>query len=1406
MAGSNNIPQMNWSGDNVTENFRLFKHKLQLYFEDEEITDKVKQARKILRAIGDEGLRRLYGSALTEEDQKDPDMLFAFFKSQLPAQSVNFRIHRLQLMRFQINNSESIDNFVTRVRSHAVKCDFGDDNELQERIIELVIASTPYEEFRKELLTKEKGFTIKETLELGRKYEAIAESTVQLKQMHISEPESGNIAAIRTSHKTKSKPCSNCGRVHKKRQCPAYNSNCDECGKKGHWASVCRSSDKPDKRHKSRTRSSQRRQERYRRHSRSKSPQRNRSESKSNVDAIEYETVLDTINIDSFERREAFTTLPCKLPTAKKTVGVKLKLDTGASGNTIPLRMLKQVYSENELNKILDKELIKLTAYNGEPIEYLGSVNAKLFWGEKWFDTKLYVVNVTEKTPAVLGLKSCEEMGLVSVNVSSIKEPKSIDSVDALRKHYPEQFDTIGRFEGTAKLHLKDDAQPFVAAPRKCPINLKDKIKDELESMEEKGVIRKISEHTEWVSSVCFVAKPNGSLRVCLDPKKLNENLKRCVHKIPTVEELNPLFAGAKYFSKLDAKAGYWSVVLDEGSQPLTTFRSPLGQRYCFTRLPFGLNVSQDIFQEKMDEILEDLEGVVSIADDVCVTGKTEEEHDQNLVNLMERAKSKGLVFNSDKCAIKQESITFFGNVYSAKGISPDPGKVEDIQEMPAPQNKDELRRFLGMLTYLSQFIPHFSDRCTVLRDLLKQDTPWFWDKEHQQAFEFIKGTISDKSTLQYFDTNKPVTLEVDASQRGLGVAVLQDNHPVAYASRALTDTQSRYSNIEREMLAIVFGCERFHHLLYGKSFTVITDHKPLVTIHQKPIHAAPARLQRMLLRIQGYNVSITYRPGTQMIVADALSRLPNPNKSGDMDTNVIVHTIDENPEFLREISMINVSKERQIQIQTETARDATLNALKDVIYTGWPENIKGLTQDLRPFWPYREELAVEAGVVFKGKQILIPETLRDDIMQKLHYSHMGIEKTRRLSRESVFWPNINKDIEKTCKQCPLCQEFQNKNKKEPLEPLEVPSQPWQYVSSDMFEIRGKHFLLICDKFSKFPLVDEAPEQATSQWVADTCKKYFSIFGKPQAMYTDNGPQFNGQAFKNFLKAWDITHITSSPMYPQSNGFIERQVGYVKPLIEKAMINGQDISLVLLNIRATPIDTKLKSPAELLFQRPVTTLLPRRSEAGNELEREALLQRRDAMVEYDCESSVKTPLPSLHPGQKVRILSNKNKRWFPGTIISSDGHPRSYKISTNNRIIRRNRSHIRPIVVSTPSQAQNRPVSPISTPKLGESEGKIRSMAPRVLFHSPSPGQNIEFSDNKSSKDVKRVSFSKNNQVRIIPPRVSPENPSKVQTRSSSQSHKCAKSAIASKKISADGPSVTTRSGRVCRPNPKFQI
>ena len=292
------------------------------------------------------------------------------------------------------------------------------------------------------------------------------------------------------------------------------------------------------------------------------------------------------------------------------------------------------------------------------------------------------------------------------------------------------------------------------------------------------------------------------------------------------------------------------------------------------------------------------------------------------------------------------------------------------------------------------------------------------------------------------------------------------------------------------------------------------------------------------------------------------------------------------------------------------------LRELVSVIHVGWPESISNLATDLRVFWSIRDELVLESSVICKGNRILISAAaLRPDMLRQLHKGHPGVERTRQLARESAFWPNINKDIEQLCKTCDACQEHQPSNCREPITAHETPSRPWQDLSSDLFDVRGKQYLLLIDRYSHYPVITEV-EPATSAAVAKVIKYHCGLFGRPDRILTDNGTQFTGKPFQDFVESWDITHMTSSPRYPRSNDLAERAVKHIKPIIRKALKMNQDLDKVLLNIRATPISAQISSPGEFLLGRAPVTLLPTHSEPGPEHQRQALEMKREKMIQY----------------------------------------------------------------------------------------------------------------------------------------------------------------------------------------------
>ena len=452
-----------------------------------------------------------------------------------------------------------------------------------------------------------------------------------------------------------------------------------------------------------------------------------------------------------------------------------------------------------------------------------------------------------------------------------------ISSVEDLLRLYSNSFDRLGSLKGEYDIKVDPTVPPVQHARRKVPIENKAAIEEAINYMVKQDILEPQIEPTPWVSSVTYPVKPTGEVRPCLDVRDLNKAIIRENHKPQTVEEIAHQLAGAVVFTKADALKAFLQVHLTEESSKLLVINTHKG-RYRFKRMPFGAKISQDVIQMKIDLIMERCPGVISIHDDIVVYGVSEEDYDANLINLLNVAQIEGLVLNSKKLELKCTRVSFFGAEYSTDGMHPCPKKIQGITEMTPPTDKQLLASFIGMVTYMGNFVPHLSHHTQPLRAILKQDAIFAWDEMANASFQKIKDLIAKSATrpLHYYDRRKPVTVQADASQRGLGACLLQEGQPISYASKSLKDTETRYANIERELLAIVFTCQQFNTYVLGRPFTVETDHKPLEMIHQKNLTSAPPRLQRMLLQLQQYNVTIRYRPGKEMLLADALSRCPS--------------------------------------------------------------------------------------------------------------------------------------------------------------------------------------------------------------------------------------------------------------------------------------------------------------------------------------------------------------------------------------------------------------------------------------------------------------------------------------------------------------------------------------------------
>ncbi len=948
---------------------------------------------------------------------------------------------------------------------------------------------------------------------------------------------------------------------------------------------------------------------------------------------------------------------------------IAFQVDTGATVNIIPASLLDQVATD------LSPTVKNLRMWNDTSLTPIGTTRASV---RNPANNKKYSVEfvvVEEDFMPLLGLKAVTHMQLVTLNEENLERVLSISVAD----RYADVFDgQLGTFETPAHLKLRENVIPVVMANKRIPIALRPKLKTELERMVELGVIAKVEEPTAWVSQIAITQKKSGELRICLDPQELNRALLREHYTLPILEDTLHELSHSRVFSKADLSSGYWHVVLDEESSLLTTFQTSFG-RYRWLRLPFGLAVSSEIFQKKLIEVLDGLPGVVCIADDVLIHGENEEAHDKCLEGFLARCRNKNVKLNPKKLELRMTEITFMGHLITKDGLQTDPEKVRAIRDMQAPRSFEELRRFLGLVNYLSKFLPNVADATMPMRNLTKKGVPWLWSASQQASFEKVKTLVTNTPVLTFYNTNKELVLENDASEYGIGSVLLQEGKPVAYASRSLSDAERRYAQIEKEMLAIAFGLEKFHHYTFGRHVKVITDHKPLVSIVLKPLSKAPTRLQSLLLRTQRYDCEVAYKPGTSIPVPDTLSRAP-------LEDKPTTETVSVN-----NVSFIPIKDKRLEEIRNATSNDPDLSQLKNAIMKGWPNSKDELSEVLIPYFTYRDELTVQDGIVLRGERVIIPLSLRKEMKEKLHVGHLGINSCLRRARKLIFWPHMSTEIRQYIETCDVCARFCDRQSPEPLYMHGTPSRPWEKIGTDLFMLENRNYLVTTDYFSNFFELDYLPE-TTSEAVVAKMKHHFARHGIPDTVISDGGPQFKGEKFQNFSKTWGFTHETSSPGNSKANGAAEATVKIAKRLMKKCKASGEDPYIGLLNLRNTPTEGIDTSPSQRLFGRETKTQMPttlntlRSGTCKSADQQQKLENKRAVVVERIDKSRTSKELKPLKGGDVVRMqpIQTGKSEWKQATVAKKL-KSRTYEVCTDDgSTYRRNRQFLRSTKRSRP--------------------------------------------------------------------------------------------------------------------------
>ncbi|XP_063379466.1 uncharacterized protein K02A2.6-like [Cydia fagiglandana] len=481
-----------------------------------------------------------------------------------------------------------------------------------------------------------------------------------------------------------------------------------------------------------------------------------------------------------------------------------------------------------------------------------------------------------------------------------------------------------------------------------------------------------------------------------------------------------------------------------------------------------------------------------------------------------------------------------------------------------------------------------FTDILSPLYRLLKKGQTWEWGQPEKEAFNKIKVALTNSPVLTHYSESLPLILCCDGNQTGVGAVILhrtaEGERPIAYASRALNAAERNYSQIHREALSIVLGIKKIHTYLYGRRFTLRTDHRPLVSIFGSKADipaTAAGRLIRWALLLSGYQYDIEYVKSADNI-ADGLSRLPLPivDQSDASDDCSFVQFIENNFPI------------RALDVKRETASDKTLNLVSQYVKSGWPKT--GVVADLLPYYRRREELNIEGGCLIWGSRVVVPAALQAAVLAEVHGGHLGIVKCKSIARSYVWWPRIDLDIEQLCNSCRVCAETADAPPRVAIVPWTTSKTAFDRIHIDFLSYNAKTYLIVVDSYSKwievFPMTTTTAEATT-----DKLRELFARFGIPSKLVSDNGPPFSSEQFANFLLTNGVTHVTSAPYHPASNGEAEIAVRTIKKCLKKATKENtnpnQFLQRFLLDYRNTKHCTTDDSPAALLLGRQLKTRL-----------------------------------------------------------------------------------------------------------------------------------------------------------------------------------------------------------------------
>lgn len=838
------------------------------------------------------------------------------------------------------------------------------------------------------------------------------------------------------------------------------------------------------------------------------------------------------------------------------------------------------------------------------------------------------------------------------------------NAIAAIKEEFSDIFsETLGFCtKTTAKLTLLPGAAAVFRPKRPVPYGVMSLVEDELQRLQDLQVITPV-DCSEWAAPIVVVRKPNGTVRICGDYSTgLNEAIEPNLYPIPTTEELYGKLVRGKVFATIDLSDAYLQIGVCDQSRKYLTIHTHKGL-FNFNRLAPGIRSAPGIFQRIVDQLVAGLPDVVDYFDDICVAG--EDEHDllHKVREVLRRIRSFGFHIKAEKCQFFLEEVKFLGNIINKDGIHTDPGKTSAIRNMPPPTDEATLRSYLGSITHYSRYIKGMSNLTAPLSHLLKKGVNWKWTKECQASFDKFKEILQSPLALTHYLPDMPLEVAADASSIAIGAQISHvfpdgSRKAIEYAARSLTKAEKQYSQIEREALGLVYAVKHFHRYIYGRKFTLVTDHKPLLVIFgsTKGIAAHAAnRIQRWQLIMHAYYFDIKYTSTTEFGYVDVLSRLVASQQPEDEYVIACTHLEDNCKMELAET--INKFPVTVKEIIKATSQCPQLQQVKKFMCSGWPPSVKAVPKDAQEFYRLREHLHIVKSCVLYRNRVVIPHIFRQRILHRLHDAHPGQERMLSLARSFVYWPGVDEDIRKYVQACSSCQLAAKTPTRSVLYSWPSSQRPWQRIHIDYAQKDDNNFLVIVDSYSKWPEI-EITSSTTTERTIDLLEDKFNSYGYPEVIVSDNGVQFTSALFSEFCTARNIEHIRTSTYFPQSNGQAERYVDTFKRSLRKMHGEGsvkKNLGRFLINFRSTPHPSNphQESPAELFIGRPLRTtlssLIPREEEKGE----------RNTGMEKVFNKKHGAKARTFHTNDQVYAKHFKRGghhfSWIPGVILEPRG-------------------------------------------------------------------------------------------------------------------------------------------------------